>query len=304
MKEFEKKANPPRDSEGVKGLSKFLPMTESAYRRRLTEYEIQIQDLQAHARAMETEVVASPEEARGDSQGLRRPGEQAAGGEPAAGPGLQPEREAREHALRGARADLLAEGGGRQALRAALQLRRVPLAERRRHGEHPVERAQGQGEPPSVDREGIDQARAGARPQRGPERHRDGGLRDPGRGRHHEGDPGRGARGRHGAGGRGEGRGHRGAAPPGEAQGRRPPPHGLEVGLPPGEAAEERGRGPGSRGGPGHPVRGHRRPHDPDRGDPGRGGAAVPLRRLLPRAQAARRPRASSSTGRPGAARR
>ncbi len=57
MKEFEKKANPPRDSEGVKGLSKFLPMTESAYRRRLTEYEIQIQDLQAHARAMETEVV-------------------------------------------------------------------------------------------------------------------------------------------------------------------------------------------------------------------------------------------------------
>jgi proteasome-associated ATPase len=57
MKEFEKKANPPREPEGVKGLSKFLPMTESAYRRRLTEYEIQIQDLQAHARAMETEVV-------------------------------------------------------------------------------------------------------------------------------------------------------------------------------------------------------------------------------------------------------
>jgi proteasome-associated ATPase len=57
MKEFEKKANPPREPEGVKGLSKFLPMTESAYRRRLTEYEIQIQDLQAHARAMETEIV-------------------------------------------------------------------------------------------------------------------------------------------------------------------------------------------------------------------------------------------------------
>ncbi len=57
MKEFEKKANPPREPEGVKGLSKFLPMTESAYRRRLTEYEIQIQDLQTHARAMETEVV-------------------------------------------------------------------------------------------------------------------------------------------------------------------------------------------------------------------------------------------------------
>jgi proteasome-associated ATPase len=58
MKEFEKKANPPREPEGVKGgLSKFLPMSESAYRRRLTEYEIQIQDLQAHARALESEVV-------------------------------------------------------------------------------------------------------------------------------------------------------------------------------------------------------------------------------------------------------
>ncbi len=55
MKEFEKKGNPPREPEGVKGLSKFLPMTESAYRRRLTEYEIQIQDLQAHTRALETE---------------------------------------------------------------------------------------------------------------------------------------------------------------------------------------------------------------------------------------------------------
>jgi proteasome-associated ATPase len=57
MKEFEKKANPPREPEGVKGLSKFLPMSESAYRRRLTEYEIQIQDLQAHARTLEGEVV-------------------------------------------------------------------------------------------------------------------------------------------------------------------------------------------------------------------------------------------------------
>jgi proteasome-associated ATPase len=57
MKEFEKKANPPREPEGVKGLSKFLPMSESAYRRRLTEYEVQVQDLQAHARALEAEVV-------------------------------------------------------------------------------------------------------------------------------------------------------------------------------------------------------------------------------------------------------
>jgi proteasome-associated ATPase len=57
MKEFEKKGNPPRESEGVKGLSKFLPMTESAYRRRLTEYEIQIQDLQGYVRSLETETV-------------------------------------------------------------------------------------------------------------------------------------------------------------------------------------------------------------------------------------------------------
>ncbi|MBI2468250.1 MAG: hypothetical protein HYV62_10620, partial [Candidatus Rokubacteria bacterium] len=55
MKEFEKKGTPPRESEGVKGLSKFLPMTESAYRRRLTEYEIQIQDLQAYIRSLEAE---------------------------------------------------------------------------------------------------------------------------------------------------------------------------------------------------------------------------------------------------------
>ncbi len=58
MKEFEKKGSPPpREAEGVKGLSKFLPMTESAYRRRLTEYEIQIQDLQAYIRSLEAETV-------------------------------------------------------------------------------------------------------------------------------------------------------------------------------------------------------------------------------------------------------
>ena len=57
MKEFERKGNPPRESEGVKGLSKFLPMTESAFRRRLTEYEIQIQDLQAYVRSLESETV-------------------------------------------------------------------------------------------------------------------------------------------------------------------------------------------------------------------------------------------------------
>lgn len=59
MKEFERKSNPSREgSEGMaKGLSKFLPMSESAYRRRLTEYEIQTQDLQAYIRSLEAETV-------------------------------------------------------------------------------------------------------------------------------------------------------------------------------------------------------------------------------------------------------
>jgi proteasome-associated ATPase len=57
MKEFEKKGNPSREptSEGMKGLSKFLPMTDSNYRRRLTEYEVQVQDLQTYIRSLETE---------------------------------------------------------------------------------------------------------------------------------------------------------------------------------------------------------------------------------------------------------
>jgi len=59
MKEFEKKPSPNREpsSEGMKGLSKFLPMTDSNYRRRLTEYEVQVQDLQAYVRSLETETV-------------------------------------------------------------------------------------------------------------------------------------------------------------------------------------------------------------------------------------------------------
>src|SRR5712692_9641821 len=54
MKEFEKKT-PSREpsSEGMKGLSKFLPMSDSNYRRRLTEYEVQVQDLQAYVHSLE-----------------------------------------------------------------------------------------------------------------------------------------------------------------------------------------------------------------------------------------------------------
>jgi proteasome-associated ATPase len=54
MKEFEKKGSPGRE-----GLSKFLPasMSDASTRRRLTEYEIQVQDLQAYARSLEAETV-------------------------------------------------------------------------------------------------------------------------------------------------------------------------------------------------------------------------------------------------------
>jgi proteasome-associated ATPase len=54
MKEFDKKGSPSRE-----GLSKFLPasMSDSSTRRRLTEYEIQVQDLQAYVRSLEAETV-------------------------------------------------------------------------------------------------------------------------------------------------------------------------------------------------------------------------------------------------------
>jgi proteasome-associated ATPase len=60
MKEFEsKKGNPSREAgpETTKGLSKFLPMTDSSFRRRLTEYELQVQDLQSYVRSLEAETV-------------------------------------------------------------------------------------------------------------------------------------------------------------------------------------------------------------------------------------------------------
>ena len=54
MKEFEKKSSPSRE-----GFSKFLPasMSDSSTRRRLTEYEIQVHDLQEYVRSLETETV-------------------------------------------------------------------------------------------------------------------------------------------------------------------------------------------------------------------------------------------------------
>lgn len=57
MKEIEKKGNPNREPspEGIKGLSKFLPMSDSSYRRRLNEYEVQMNDLQSYVRSLESE---------------------------------------------------------------------------------------------------------------------------------------------------------------------------------------------------------------------------------------------------------
>src|SRR6267378_5266050 len=54
MKEFDKKSSPSRE-----GFSKCLPasMSDSSTRRRLTEYEIQVQDLQAYIRSLEAETV-------------------------------------------------------------------------------------------------------------------------------------------------------------------------------------------------------------------------------------------------------
>src|SRR5215831_17977963 len=55
MKEFDKKSSP----SGREGFSKFLPasMSDASSRRRLTEYEIQVQDLQAYIRSLEAETV-------------------------------------------------------------------------------------------------------------------------------------------------------------------------------------------------------------------------------------------------------
>jgi len=56
MKEFEKKTlSRETPSDGMKGLSKFLPMSDANYRRRLTEYEVQVQDLQAYVHSLEAE---------------------------------------------------------------------------------------------------------------------------------------------------------------------------------------------------------------------------------------------------------
>src|SRR5207245_6123997 len=60
-----------------------------------------------------------------------------------------------------------AQGRGGQALRAALDVRRLPLPQRGRDRQHPLAGSEGQGEPPPIDQVRGAQARAGADPERG-----------------------------------------------------------------------------------------------------------------------------------------
>ena len=68
--------------------------------------------------------------------------------------------------------------------------------------------------------------------------------------------------------------------------------------------AEGRGRAAGPGGDPGRQLRGHRRPRGPDRSDPRRRRAPVPVLGAVPRARAGGRPRACCSTDLPAAGRR
>ena len=165
MKEFEKKPNPNREpaSEGMKGLSKFLPMSDSSYRRRLTEYEIQVQDLQAYVRSLEAETVhlrKKLEDAPKDSMvlenKLREANRQL----------VQAfnQNEKLVNALYEAREQItVAQGRGRQALRAAVDVRRVPVRQRGRHRQHPLAGPQGEGQPAPRAQGRGPQARPGAR---------------------------------------------------------------------------------------------------------------------------------------------
>src|SRR5262249_12003766 len=105
----------------------------------------------------------SPAEARPPTRTAPR-------GRPPPPTAARPEREAGECPVRSARANLVAQGRGRQAVRAALDLRRVPLGQRGRDGQHPVPRSKGEGQPPPLDQGRDAEARTGASPQRGPER--------------------------------------------------------------------------------------------------------------------------------------
>ena len=282
MKEFEKK-NPNREpaSEGMKGLSKFLPMTDSNYRRRLTEYEVQVQDLQAYVRSLEAEtgrlrkkMEEAPREFMVLENKLREANRQLVQAFNQNEKLVNALYEAREQitSLKEEVDKLCAPPSTYGVYLAANEDGTVTILSQGRKVKvnlHPVD--QGRGDP----------ARAGADPQRRAERRRDGGVRDPGRGGDPQGAAGRRAGDRHAAGGRGPGGHDRRALAAGEAEGRRSPAAGRQERVPAGEAAQGRGGGSGAGGSAGHRLRGHRRADDADRVDQGRRGAAVPVQRLL-----------------------
>ncbi len=304
MKEFEKKANPPRESEGVKGLSKFLPMTESAYRRRLTEYEIQIQDLQAYIRSLESEIVHLRKkleeipkdfvvlenklreanrqlvqafnqneklvntlyEAREQITSLKEEVDKLCAPPSTYGVFLSPNEDGTVNILSSGRKVKvnLHPSIGKDAIKPGQEL---VLNE----GLNVIETAgyEIQGEVVIL-KEVLDEARAVVTLRADEEKVAV--IAEPLRAR--------------------------------EAQGRRPHPHGREVRLPAREAPEERGRGSRAGGGAGHRVRGHRRPRRPRSRRSATRSSCRTSTPTTTRSTSWRRRRACCCTARPAAARR
>src|SRR5437667_3263080 len=148
MKEFEKKGSPSRE-----GFSKFLPasMSDSGTRRRLTEYEIQVQDQQAYVRSLEAETVHlrkkledSPKEFMVLENKLREANRQL----------VQAfnQNEKLVNALYEAREQISSLKEEVDKLCAPPSTYgRVPLGQRGRDGQHPVAGAEGEGQPPPLD---------------------------------------------------------------------------------------------------------------------------------------------------------
>ena len=278
-------------------------MSDSNYRRRLTEYEVQVQDLQAYVRSLEAETVPPAQEDRGTPK----------------------EFMVLENKLREANRQLVQAFNQNEKLVNTLYEAREQITSLREEvdklcappstygvylsaNEDATVNILSQGRKvkvnlhPSIKAE-AHQARPGAGPQRGAQRRRDRRLRDPGRGRHPQGAPRRRARGGHPARRRGQGRHHRRSPPRGEAQDRRSPPDGRQERLPAREAAQERGRRPHARGSARHQLRGHRRARPP-RSRPSRTPSSCPTSTpTTTRSTTSPRPRACCSTALPAAAR-
>src|SRR5438876_3261952 len=219
MKEFDKKSSPSREAS-----SKFLPasMSDSSTRRRLTEYEIQVQDLQAYIRSLEAETVHlrkkledTPKDFMVLENKLREANRQL----------VQAfnQNEKLVNALYEAREQITALKEEVDKLCAPPSTYGVYLAANEDH----TVTILSQGRKVKVNlhpsiKPRDPQARPGAHPQRGPQRHRGRRLRDSGRGRHPQGAARPRARPRHPPRRRGEGWHHRRAPTRAAAENRRP----------------------------------------------------------------------------------